>query len=106
MSDPSVVPSPHVPAPLQPSTIGLSEFQALIERLYFEKDHARGIPGTYMWFQEEVGELTRAIRRNHDRKNLEEEFADVLAWLVSLASLHGVDIEKVALEKYARPSPP
>lgn len=94
------------PPPLQPSTIGLSEFQRLIERLYFDKDHARGIPGTYMWFQEEVGELTRAIRRNHDRKNLEEEFADVLAWLVSLASLHGVDIEKAALEKYARPSPP
>ncbi len=90
----------------EPSAIGLREFQGLIERLYFEKDNARGVAGTYMWFQEEVGELTRAIRRGNDRKNLEEEFADVLAWLVSLASLSGVDIERVALDKYRRPDPP
>ncbi len=88
------------------SAIGLREFQGLIERLYFEKDNSRGLQGTYMWFQEEVGELTRALRRGHDRKNLEEEFADVLAWLVSLASLAGVDIERAALEKYRRPDPP
>ena len=88
------------------TTIGLGEFQKLIERLYYEKDNARGIAGTYMWFQEEVGELTRAIRRKHDRENLEEEFADVLAWLVSLASLHGIDIEQAALRKYNVPNPP
>ncbi len=88
------------------ATIGLGEFQKLIEKLYYDKDHGRGVPLTYMWFQEEVGELTRAIRRGHDRENLEEEFADVLAWLVSLASLHGIDIEKAALKKYDVPNPP
>lgn len=78
----------------------LSEFQKQIEDIYFEKDKARGVEGTYMWFAEEVGELTRALRRNDDRENLEEEFADVLAWLSTLASIRGVDLEKVALKKY------
>lgn len=105
LSDAAATTGPITAAGL-PSAIGLREFQGLIERLYFAKDNARGIPGTYMWFQEEVGELTRAIRRGHDRKNLEEEFADVLAWLVSLASMAGVDIERAALEKYQRPDPP
>jgi len=31
---------------------------------------------------------------------MEEEFADVLAWLVTLASMHGVDIEAAARRKY------
>ncbi|MFK5955676.1 MAG: MazG nucleotide pyrophosphohydrolase domain-containing protein [Planctomycetota bacterium] len=78
----------------------LSEFQKRIEEIYFEKDKARGVEGTYMWFAEEVGELTRALRRNDDRENLEEEFADVLAWLSTLASIRGVDLEAVALKKY------
>lgn len=81
-------------------TLELSAFQRLIEQLYLAKDRERGLEGTYMWFQEEVGELTRALRRGHVGKDLEGEFADVLAWLVSLASLSGVDIEAAAREKY------
>ena len=79
--------------------MGLAEFQRLIERIYFERDSGRGLHATYMWFAEEVGELTRALRRDN-RENLEEEFADVLAWLVTLASITGVDIAKAAAEKY------
>ncbi|MGB0951641.1 MAG: MazG nucleotide pyrophosphohydrolase domain-containing protein [Planctomycetota bacterium] len=78
----------------------LREFQKRIEEIYFEKDKARGIDATYMWFAEEVGELTRAIRRNNDRANLEEEFADVLAWLSTLASIRGIDLEDAAKKKY------
>lgn len=78
----------------------LREFQKRIEEIYFEKDKARGIDATYMWFAEEVGELTRAIRRNNDRANLEEEFADVLAWLSTLASIRGIDLEEAAKKKY------
>lgn len=83
-------------------TLELRHFQKLIEELYLEKDRERGLEGTYMWFQEEVGELTRALRRGHSGKDLEGEFADVLAWLVSLASLSGVDIEAAARDKYFR----
>ena len=80
--------------------MSLRGFQKRIEEIYFEKDKARGVEGTYMWFAEEVGELTRALRRDDNRANLEEEFADVLAWLSTLASIRGVDLEEVALKKY------
>ncbi|MBL8899980.1 MAG: nucleotide pyrophosphohydrolase [Planctomycetes bacterium] len=82
----------------------IAEFQRLIERIYFERDSARGLHATHMWFAEEVGELTRALRRG-DRKNLEEEFADVLAWLSTLASIAGVDLEACAAAKYAAGCP-
>ena len=75
-------------------------FQARIEEIYFARDAARGVDGTALWFVEEVGELIRAIRRQ-ERDNLEEEFADVYAWLATLASLHGVDLEATGAKKYA-----
>lgn len=81
-------------------TIGLGEFQRLIDLIYGEKDRARGLEGTFLWFHEEVGELTRAVRRGHDRDNMEEEFADVLAWLVSTASIVGIDMEEAVQRKY------
>jgi NTP pyrophosphatase (non-canonical NTP hydrolase) len=82
---------------------GLAEFQARIEAIYGARDRARGLATTFMWFAEEVGELSRALRRT-DAANLREEFADVLAWLVTLASITGVDIEQAA-NKYAAGCP-
>ena len=76
------------------------EFQRRIEEIYYERDAARGMAGTHMWFCEEVGELTRALRRGKSGE-LEGEFADVLAWLSTLASLSGVDLEAAAKKKYA-----
>ncbi|HEX9792609.1 MAG TPA: MazG nucleotide pyrophosphohydrolase domain-containing protein [Planctomycetota bacterium] len=84
--------------------LGLSDFQHWIERIYFEKDRARGTAATYMWFAEEVGELTRALRRG-EAENLAEEFADVLAWLATLASIHGVDLQAAARAKYGQGCP-
>jgi NTP pyrophosphatase (non-canonical NTP hydrolase) len=75
-------------------------FQKLIEELYLAKDRERGLAGTYMWFMEEVGELTRDLRRGADREHLAGEFADVFAWLVSLATMSGIDLERAALDKY------
>lgn len=87
----------------------LSEFQRRIEEIYGERDRARGLAGTHMWFAEEVGELTRALRRRKDdaasRAELEGEFADVLAWLSTLASIAGVDLEKAAAAKYGAGCP-
>jgi len=82
----------------------IREFQALIEAVYGAKDGARGTAGTFMWFTEEVGELSRALRRGN-RAELEAEFADVLAWLSTLASLHGVDLQAAAAAKYASGCP-
>jgi len=76
----------------------IKEFQNLIKEIYFEKDAKRGVDGTFGWFIEEVGELSRAIRRG-DKANKEEEFSDVMAWLLSLASICEIDME-TAIEKY------
>ena len=88
--------------PQQPAPAG--SFQRLIEDIYFERDSARGTNGTLLWFVEEVGELVRAIRRK-ERKNLEEEFSDVYAWLATLASLHGIDLEAIGRKKYGAGCP-
>ena len=81
---------------------GLRAWQKQIESQYYEKDAARGWEGTFVWFIEEVGELARALHRDDDPENLAEEFADVAAWLVSLASLRGVDLGEAARKKYTR----
>jgi len=82
----------------------ISEFQRRIEDIYYDKDSRRGIAGTFMWFAEEVGELSRALRRG-DRDALESEFADVLAWLNTLASISGVDLESAAKRQYGAGCP-
>jgi NTP pyrophosphatase (non-canonical NTP hydrolase) len=82
----------------------IEEFQRLIEEIYYEKDSRRGLAGTHMWFCEEVGELTRALRRG-DEQALRGEFADVLAWLSTLASIAGIELEEVAREKYGEGCP-
>lgn len=84
------------------SDLTVREFQRLIDAIYGEKDRARGIEGTFLWFHEEVGELTRAVRRGHDRENLQEEFADVFAWLVSMASMLEIDMEQAVYAKYGK----
>ncbi|NPA47665.1 MAG: nucleotide pyrophosphohydrolase [Thermococci archaeon] len=75
------------------------EFQEMIREIYFHKDSRRGVERTFLWFVEEVGELSEAIRKR-DREAMEEEFADVLAWLASLANLLDVDLEEAARKKY------
>jgi NTP pyrophosphatase (non-canonical NTP hydrolase) len=89
--------------------VTINEFQKLIEQLYYSKDKKRGIEGTFMWFAEEVGELSRAIRKAKpkDKKSiahLEEEFADCFAWLSTLASLTNIKLEK-SIEKYKNGCP-
>jgi len=81
----------------------LQEFQQLIERIYYEKDSARGVDGSFRWFVEEVGELAQAIRSGKIEE-LNEEFGDTLAWLSTLASMSGVNLED-AVRKYAKGCP-
>ena len=75
-------------------------FQQLINAKYGKRDRQRGTPATYMWFIEEVGELATALHGT-DQANKEEEFADVFAWLCTLANINDVDLEK-ACEKYTK----
>jgi NTP pyrophosphatase (non-canonical NTP hydrolase) len=85
------------------SSTTIAAFQRRIEDVYGERDARRGVEGTFVWFVEEVGELARALQRR-DPANLREEFADVLAWLTTLASLTGVDMAAAA-GKYAAGCP-
>ena len=77
----------------------IKEFQQLISQKYERRDRERGTPATFMWFVEEVGELATALAKNDNLKNKEDEFADILAWLCTLANINDVDLEK-ACEKY------
>ena len=82
----------------------IREFQKLIEETYYKRDAGRGLGLTFMWFIEEIGELAKGLVRPH-KAEVEEEFADVLAWLATLASIHGVDLEDVARAKYGAGCP-
>lgn len=78
----------------------LREGQRMMRELYHHHDSRRGIEATYEWLVSEVWELGKALSRGL-RGKLEEEFADVLAWLLSLANLAEVDLEEVFLKRYS-----
>lgn len=85
-------------------TMQISEFQEMMRRLYFTRDSARGVDGTFNWLVDEVGELGEELKGS-DRLTTEKEFADVIAWLASLANIMGIDLEKAALAKYPNKCP-
>ncbi len=87
-----------------PGGLTISELQRRIQVLYGAKDAARGDSGTFLWFAEEVGELASALRSGTDEA-LALEMADVLAWLVTLANVRGIDLEVAVLSKYGRTCP-
>jgi NTP pyrophosphatase (non-canonical NTP hydrolase) len=78
--------------------MNIKDFQGMIEERYGSRDRERGTSATFMWFIEEVGELATALSGD-DFANKEEEFADVFAWMCTLANINNVDLEK-ACEKY------
>lgn len=77
----------------------IRQFQQLIREMYLEKDLARGVDGTFMWLMEEVGELASALRNGTHEERL-GEFADVLAWLTTIANVVEVDLTKAVMRKY------
>lgn len=100
-----------------PDVLSVADFQRLIAERYLETDRARGTHATFLLLTEEFGELATALynanRETHggrpataaERANLEEEFADVLAWLATLANINGVDLTR-ALSKYTESGGP
>lgn len=95
----------NIPTPNDtPPSFSLADFQQLIKRMYYEKDVARGVEGTFMWLMEEVGELASALRNGtHEERVL--EFADVLAWLTTIANVAGVDLTEAVMRKYGSGCP-
>ncbi|MED5448981.1 MAG: MazG nucleotide pyrophosphohydrolase domain-containing protein [Planctomycetota bacterium] len=85
-------------------TLSLGQLQQLIGTMYSSKDEARGIDGTFMWLMEEVGDLAAALREG-DRAATSAEFADVLAWLATIANVAEVNLERAVLAKYGSGCP-
>ncbi len=90
--------------PSTPANVSLADFQQLIRHMYLEKDLARGVDGTFMWLMEEVGELAAALRNGTHEERL-GEFADVLAWLATIANVAGVDLSAAVALKYGSGCP-
>ena len=81
------------------TTVTLSDLQRIIRATYDAKDRRRGVDGTFMWFMEEIGELASALRGGTAEEQA-AEFADVLAWLATLANTVDVDLEAAVARKY------
>jgi NTP pyrophosphatase (non-canonical NTP hydrolase) len=84
--------------------VTLAELQALIAEMYSSKDEARGVDGTFMWLMEEVGELAAALRDGTPEEQA-AEFADVLAWLATIANVARVDLDRAVMQKYGHGCP-
>ena len=82
----------------------LDDLQALIEKMYSDKDRQRGTPATFLWLCEEIGELAAALREGSQQQK-EDEFADVVAWLVTLANVNGINLTKALETKYGKGCP-
>ncbi len=82
----------------------IKDFQQLIRDRYHETDARRGVPGTFLWLTEELGELASELadreRGQGDPEALALEFADVLAWLATIANVCEVDLEDAVRRKY------
>lgn len=92
------------PEKVPASRITLSDFQQLIRDMYIDRDVERGVDGTFMWLMEEVGELAAALRHGSHEDRV-EEFADVLAWLTTIANVVGVDLGEAVARKYGSGCP-
>ena len=106
MSDESQNLQPNVSAPQfnQPSNITFRAFQKLILEMYGRKDFERGVDGTFMWLIEEVGELATALKSG-TKDELAAEFADVIAWLTTIANISGIDLTEALAAKYGSGCP-
>ena len=82
----------------------LDELQQLIDKMYSRKDEARGVEGTFMWLMEEIGELAAALRES-SREEIAKEFADVLAWLATIANVAEINLTEAVRMKYGAGCP-
>ncbi len=77
----------------------IRDFQNLIDRMYSDRDRERGSARTFLWLVEEFGELASAISEGSPEDKA-EEFADMLAWLATLANVEEVDLSAAVTSKY------
>lgn len=99
--------------PAIPQRASLKEWQTYVGRVVKARgwDKASDLE-TFLLFQEEVGELAKAMRKHRglfsegpptdakaSKKELALEMADVLSYLLDLAERFHIDLEAAAVEK-------
>jgi len=82
----------------------LGELKRIIKDKYYEMDSKSGELFLLAVLFEEVGELAEAVRKG-DVEAVEEELADVLFMVLSMANLFDVDVESKLVEKYVEGNP-
>ncbi len=82
----------------------LRDFQRLMAETYLDRDRQRGAEKTLLWTLSEAGEVADAFLKN-DRRELECEVADLLAWLLSFCNVAGIDLEEAFLTRYGTGCP-
>src|SRR5688500_20139584 len=84
----------------------VAAFQQHIAERYAKVDRERGWAKTFPYLIEEVGELATALTREaktpEDRENLEEEFADVIAWRCALGDISDMELCGATAARYRR----
>ena len=79
----------------------IKQFQNLMKELYFHQDSIRGYQKTFIWLVEEVGELASLLHLDIlNKKEIENEMADIIAWICSLANLLEINLEDALSHKY------
>ncbi|MHA1881913.1 MAG: MazG nucleotide pyrophosphohydrolase domain-containing protein [Candidatus Thorarchaeota archaeon] len=78
----------------------IEEAQDLIRRIYLERDRERGLERALLRTFEELAELSDAVHRNKLSKEIEDEIADVFAWVISIANLLEINLGNALLSKY------
>ncbi|TXT56714.1 MAG: hypothetical protein BAJATHORv1_20307 [Candidatus Thorarchaeota archaeon] len=78
----------------------IKDAQEIMRRIYLDRDRRRGMDRTLLRTFQEMGELSEAIQKGKDIKEIKEEIADVFAWVCSIANLIDVDITQAFFEKY------
>ena len=84
--------------------MSVKELRDEIKKRYYEIDRKSGELFLLAVLFEEAGELAEAVRKGA-RTDVEEELADVLFMVLSLANLFDVEPERVLVEKYLRGDP-
>ena len=79
----------------------IEEAQDMMRKIYLERDRARGVEGTLMRTFDELEELREAIASKNSIPAIADEFADVFAWLCSLANLLEIDVSEAFYKKYS-----
>ena len=83
----------------------IRDAQRFLDSVYGVRDRARGVERTFAWLVSEVGELAETLVKNHAQSSAHEEAADVLAWLLSLCNIAGIDLDHAFMKKYGAGCP-